>query len=170
MPTETFVRSGRNVRPIATAHWPGDDFIGRCITWNGQIGHAADFQEHEHPTVIGSNELGRRLLARGESYQNRSRLLGEIEGARENVAIGRNYQAGCGAVREKHVVDDIEAADCADLNDGGRDGIGGGFEGRLFAALRANRAPERSKEEQLQIAKCKMQTEKRGAATADESC
>ena len=77
--------------------------------------------------MIGGNEFGWGLLAISKLDKDRRRLLDEIERAGEDVAIGRNHEARGRPVGEKCVFDDIQAADGADLNDRGRDGIRGGF-------------------------------------------
>ena len=152
----------RDVRAIGAeraAHGDGPlagaDFIGGRIARHRQIGHAADLQQHEHPAVVGGDQLGRRLFAGGERDEDRRRLLGEVERAGKDVAVGRNHEAGRGAVGEQRAVDDVEAADGANLHDRRGDGFGGGLEGGFFAGCERVVRPERSTE--AAIANCKMQ-------------
>ena len=88
MPTETLVRSARNVRPTATAHWPTRISLGGRGLRHRQVGYAGCLQQHEHSAVVGGHELGRRLFAGGERHENRRRLLHEVECAGNDVAVG----------------------------------------------------------------------------------
>ena len=51
--------------------------------------------------MVGGHQLGRGLLAIGKRDQNRRRLLHEIERAGNDVAVGRNHEAGRRAVGEQ---------------------------------------------------------------------
>ena len=116
--------------PLAGAHF-GERRHGR----HGQVGNAVGLEQHEHAAVIGGDEFCRRLFAGGERDEDRRRLLGEIERAGNDVAVGRNHEAGGGAVGQDGAFDRIEAADRANLDDGRRDGFSGCLEGGFFAGF-----------------------------------
>ena len=120
------------------------------------------FSKHQHAAVIGGHQFGRRLLAGGEGDQDRRRLLREVERARQDIAVGRDHEAGGGPIGEQRAFDDIQPADGADLHDGRGDVFRGGVEGGFFAGGERVRCPAQMRRQQLQIAKCKLQNENCG--------
>ena len=138
MPTETFVRSARNVRPTATAHWPARISSAGASAGTGKSADAGHLQQHQHPAVVGGHELGRRLLAGREGDQNRRRLLHEVERAGNDVAVGEITRPVVGPSASKRAVDGVEAADRANLHDRIGDAFGRGTQVRLLRERRAN--------------------------------
>ena len=149
------MRSARNVRPTATAHWPTRTSAAAANSGTGKSWASLQLQQHEHAAVIGGDQLGRRLFAGGKRDQDRRRLLREIECAREDLAVGRNHEAGRGAIGQQRAFDLFQAADRADLHDrvgdACRRGTNGGF---LLVAQRIRTADPAARQRPTGKAKC----------------
>ena len=111
--------------PLADAHLaPAGDLAYR------QRLVRVDFQQHEHPRVIGGHQFGRLALAVGQPHEDRSGFVDEVERAGDDVAAGIDRQPRRRAGAKQHSLDFFQAADGLDLHDRRRHAIDGGLQTR----------------------------------------
>ena len=104
-PTETLTRSASigaadGDRPVA-----GADLVDRRRLGHGQRLVGVDLQQHEHAVGVAADDLRGPLLAVGQPHEDRRRLLGEVERAGDDVAVGGDDQARRRALGERLAVD-----------------------------------------------------------------
>jgi hypothetical protein len=80
-----FERASHGDRPLADHH-----LAARHHRRDGQFLVGVDFQQHQHPRAVASDDLGRGSLAAGRGDQNRGRLLDEVERAGDDVTVFRH--------------------------------------------------------------------------------
>ncbi len=83
--------------------------------------------------MIVRHDLGRQPRAIGQINQHLRRLLDEIEGAGNDVAVGRDDQPRRWPGADQQIADGFQAAQRFDANHAGGNAIGGRFHGGFFA-------------------------------------
>ena len=124
-----------NVRPTATHHWPT-----RISDCGADLRHrqrlvGLDLQQHDLAVVVGGHQLGRLARAVGQPHQDRGRLVDEVEGAGDDVAVRIDDQPGGRPGAEQHVFTRSRPPMVSMRTTPGRHAIDGGDERLLLQRI-----------------------------------
>ncbi len=146
-------------RLLDVAGQAAPDGDGRLADLDLALGHgrrhhqvlgAFQLQERQHARLVGGDDLGGvLLLAAGHDHGDGGRLVGEVEGAGDDVAVGADHQAAgrADALADARPlgpgVDDLGAAGRVDLHDRRGHAGHGGLDGLLFHVVQVLRPRRR---------------------------